>query len=235
MISSRRIHIFHPGSRSHSRPRSIPISIPISRAIPRAIPFPFTILTIVVVPHAHGLAVLRSSKAVHSVVVGVSLLVGAAASAPPWPIHASHVHSHAAISTTHSHAAIAHVHAISTTAHAITISSSHSAAHAVTITRAHSAAHAIARAHIFSRARPHTITRAHAITAIARSHTITRAHSVHHISVHDQVIDPILILVPVVPDLLCAATLSSTIHPVSTISGPVSAVSRASHSVTTIA
>merc|ERR1719305_960490 len=228
MISSRRIHIFHPGSRSHSRSRSI------SRAISRAIPFPFTILTIIVVPHAHGLAVLRSSKAVHSVVVGVPLLVGAAASAPPWPIHASHVHSHAAISTSHSHAAIAHVHAISTTAHAITISSSHSAAHAITITRAHSTAHAIARAHIFSRARPHAITRshtiarAHAITAIARSHTITRAHSVHHISVHDQVIDPILILVPVVPDLLCAATLSSTIHPVSTISGPVSAVSRAS-------
>merc|ERR1719305_87108 len=224
MISSRRIHIFHPGSRSHSRSRSI------SRAISRAIPFPFTILTIIVVPHAHGLAVLRSSKAVHSVVVGVPLLVGAAASAPPWPIHASHVHSHAAISTTHSHAAIAHVHAISTTAHAITIPTSHSAAHAITITRAHSTAHAIARAHIFSRTRPH------AITAIARSHTITRAHSVHHISVHDQVIDPILILVPVVPDLLCAATLSSTIHPVSTISGPVSAVSRASrasHSITT--
>merc|ERR1719305_693884 len=197
MISSRRIHIFHPGSRSHSRSRSI------SRAISRAIPFPFTILTIIVVPHAHGLAVLRSSKAVHSVVVGVSLLVGAAASAPPWPIHASHVHSHAAISTSHSHAAIAHVHAISTTAHAITISSSHSAAHAVTITRAHS------------------IARAHAITAIARS------HSVHHISVHDEVIDPILILVPVVPDLLCGAAFSSTIpthlhpfRPFSTISGP---------------
>merc|ERR1711994_1184930 len=74
-------------------------------------------LPIIVIRNTHGLAVVRSSKAEHSVVIGVPLRVGAATSASPGPIHIIHIHSHAAI---------AHVHTISTS-HAVTVSTSHSA------------------------------------------------------------------------------------------------------------
>merc|ERR1711883_10349 len=136
------ISMVHAGSRTHSRSRSHPV------AISRSITFPFGdidgFLTIIVIRNAHGLAVLRSSKAEHSVVEGVPLRVGAATSASPGPIHIIHIHSHAAI---------AHVHTISTS-HAVTVSTSHSAAHAVTTARAHSRAgsHTITIAHTIARA-----------------------------------------------------------------------------------
>merc|ERR1719238_2538382 len=95
----------HAGSRTHSRSHPVAIS--------RSITFPFGNIDgfLTIIPHAHGLTIAGSSKAVRSVVVGVPLLVDTETSAPLGPFAIVHVRTHAAI---------AHAHAVPT-AHAITV------------------------------------------------------------------------------------------------------------------
>merc|ERR1719490_299421 len=99
----------------------------------------FLTATIMVVPHAHRLAGLRPSKAEHSLVIRVPLLVDAVASAHLGPLHIVHAHAH-------SHATVAHAR---THSHA---TKAHPRAHVHAITTAH--AGSPTRAHFFFRAHP---------------------------------------------------------------------------------